>query len=220
MITSTYKEEHESFVSNLSGSSAECVVLCLAHVPAYILLTKMIQGFSAPRVLLDFMGLGLPLMLTMTVFSEYTVASMCFLLVMYAATYKIRAGSFSFRSTFPPSPEKELYGRTSYLTLSKGITDNSPYPKLPIFALKIDWHRRHSSLHLHCNFGRRLSHISQILWQNRNVWRVSDGLWSRVIHGFHCLHFEVRQRGGYRGFSRGLFNKAIRRASSWCQSSH
>eukprot|EP01039_Chlorochromonas_danica_P012293 gene12293-14018_t len=122
MITSTYKEEHESFVSNLSGSSAECVVLCLAHVPAYILLTKMIQGFSAPRVLLDFMGLGLPLMLTMTVFSEYTVASMCFLLVMYAATYKIRAGSFSFRSTFPPSPEKELYGRTSYLTLSKGAT--------------------------------------------------------------------------------------------------
>lgn len=124
MIASKYKEEHESFVSNLSGSSVECVVLCLAHVPAYALLTKMMQGFAAPRVVLDFIGLGLPLMLTMTIFSEYTAVSISFLFVIFTAIYRTHGWSCSVKSTFPLSSEQGQHGRTSYLTLSKGNANN------------------------------------------------------------------------------------------------
>ena len=66
-----YKEEHEGFVKNFKGTSAFFVVICLAHLPASILLLKIIQGSSKPQFLRDFMCLVLPLLLNMTILADY-----------------------------------------------------------------------------------------------------------------------------------------------------
>ena len=74
-----YKEEHEGFVKNFKGTSAFFVVICLAHLPASILLLKIVQGSSKPLFIRDFVCLVLPLLLNMTILADYCTSRSFFL---------------------------------------------------------------------------------------------------------------------------------------------
>jgi hypothetical protein len=85
---STYKEEHEAFVSNLKGTSVGCVLVYLLHIPAFILLTKLTQRGRKIRILREFFFLVFPLLLEMTVFADYNYLSLIGLIVIIYVYYK------------------------------------------------------------------------------------------------------------------------------------
>jgi hypothetical protein len=79
---SSYREEHESFVSNLKGSSVGCILACLMHIPAYVLLLKLAQRHRKPRLSRDYCLLVFPLLLTVTVFANHNYWSITALIVV------------------------------------------------------------------------------------------------------------------------------------------
>ena len=80
----SYKHQHESFVSNLKGSSIGCILACLIHVPIFILLLKIVQNKCKPTVSRDFLLLVLPLLLIITVFSNHNYWSIIlFVTILY-----------------------------------------------------------------------------------------------------------------------------------------
>lgn len=137
VVNTNYKYEHEQFMSNLKGSSAACIVACLLHVPVFVMLTKLIQKGRKPRLLREFFFLCLPLLLTMTIFADYTYLSLFIGLITAASLYQSQrrriiaessnvssaaievAVNNSQQSHHPPAHQSK-YQRTSYLTLSKG----------------------------------------------------------------------------------------------------
>ena len=71
-MVSSYKEDHESFVSNnIKGTSLGCILVVLAHAPALILLLKLVQKNSTPIFLRDMIYLVIPILLSMTVLADY-----------------------------------------------------------------------------------------------------------------------------------------------------
>jgi hypothetical protein len=76
-----YKEEHEGFVKNFKGTSAFFIIICLAHLPASILLLKIVQGSSKPLFIRDMFCLVLPLLLNMTVLADY-----CYITIFFMVT--------------------------------------------------------------------------------------------------------------------------------------
>ena len=74
-----YKEEHEGFVKNFKGTSAFFIIICLAHLPASILLLKIVQGSSKPLFIRDLFCLVLPLLLNMTILADYCYITLFFM---------------------------------------------------------------------------------------------------------------------------------------------
>ena len=93
-----YKEEHEGFVKNFKGTSAFFVVICLAHLPASILLLKIVQGSSKPLFIRDFVCLVLPLLLNMTILADY-----CYLTI-----FLLIGGEIVYILRFNPYREKKV----------------------------------------------------------------------------------------------------------------
>lgn len=93
-----YKEEHEGFVKNFKGTSAFFVVICLAHLPASILLLKIVQGSSKPLFIRDFVCLVLPLLLNMTILADY-----CYLTI-----FLLIGGEIVYILRFNPYREKKI----------------------------------------------------------------------------------------------------------------
>lgn len=122
-VQGSYKEEHEGFMKNYKGTSAACVIVCLAHVPASILLLKIVQGNSKSSFLRDYFCLVAPLLLNMTVLADYCYFTLL-LMVMLEAIYVLRFNHYRVRKdreivdiTTAPIPSKNAV----YLSLFKGV---------------------------------------------------------------------------------------------------
>lgn len=119
---SSYKDEHESFVSNLKGTSVACVVTCLAHVPAFIMLAKVMQRTRKPRIIREFLCLSFPLLLTITVFADYSYLSLTILgITLGVLNFQHRKHLLSdLQAGKLEQQMDDKNDRTAYLTLSKG----------------------------------------------------------------------------------------------------
>jgi hypothetical protein len=134
-VYGSYKEEHEGFMKNFKGTSAACVIVCLAHVPASILLLKIVQGNSKSSFLRDYICLVVPLLLNMTVLADYCYFTLL-LMVMLEAIYVLRFNQYRVRkdreitdTLSAVNPSKKAV----YLSLFKGLY---LYIKMQIFRLK------------------------------------------------------------------------------------
>lgn len=139
IISVSYKEEHESFVANLKGSSIGCIIVCLLHMPAYILLLKMAQKYSKPSLSRDFLLLVFPTLLTVTVFANYNYISLIVLIVILCIRMRtprhnhvvneVVLGGESPVFEKPENSadnertakEENMHHRTNYITIYKGI---------------------------------------------------------------------------------------------------
>lgn len=85
MRYSSYKIEHEAFVSNLKGTSIACIIACLLHIPALILLLKIFQTSRRARLIRDYFVFVFPLILTITVLADYNYVTIALLglLIVY-----------------------------------------------------------------------------------------------------------------------------------------
>ena len=127
-----YKEEHEGFVKNFKGTSAFFVVICLAHLPASILLLKIIQGSSKPLFIRDFFCLVLPLLLNMTILADYCYITIFLLIggeIIYILRFnpyrekKVADRDLEMKSSLPGGsflPSIVRFKRMAYLNLFKG----------------------------------------------------------------------------------------------------
>ncbi len=116
-----YKADHEAFVSNLSGSSVACVLVTLLHVPAFIFLAKYAMTECKNAFLREFLVLSFPLLLTMTVFSDYIYLSLgIILLIIYCVLGNAQLSDDRTTIEDKSSYRENKNYRTSYLTLSKG----------------------------------------------------------------------------------------------------
>ena len=127
-----YKEEHEGFVKNFKGTSAFFVVICLAHLPASILLLKITQGSSKPLFIRDFLCLVLPLLFNMTILADYCYLTIFLLIggeIIYILRFnpyrqkKVADNEMEMKSSLPGSSFLSSIvrnRRTAYLNLFKG----------------------------------------------------------------------------------------------------
>lgn len=68
-------------MSNLKGSSAFDVFVCILHAPLLILLLKLVQNHRLPRIYRDVGFLGLPLLIAMTIFADTGYLTLFLLIV-------------------------------------------------------------------------------------------------------------------------------------------
>ena len=127
LIYAGYKEEHQGFVKNFKGTSAGYVIVCLLHVPASILLLKIVQGSKQPSFLRDFVCLVLPILLNMTILADYCYVTII-LLILLEALYILRINPYRERKESDNISEEsssEGYSlsrckKAAYLDLFKG----------------------------------------------------------------------------------------------------
>lgn len=117
--SSNYKERHEEFVSNLSGTSVLTLIICLFHIPAFILLLKLVQRDNKPFLLRDFFLLMLPLLSIITVTAEFNFLTLVSLVPLsIILLYWNRKTQMN--NSRKPSDPKTIHNKTSYITLLKG----------------------------------------------------------------------------------------------------
>mmetsp|Transcript_14027 Transcript_14027/g.20977 ORF Transcript_14027/g.20977 Transcript_14027/m.20977 type:complete len:565 (-) Transcript_14027:11-1705(-) len=122
-MSSAYKDEHEAFVSNLKGTSLSCVLVCLAHVPACILLLKLVQAWRRPRILRDLFVLVYPLMFSLTIFSGHgywSLPSLFSIAFMISQLKGDRRGAGLSSDHFGSTTLEDSQTKLSYLSLFKG----------------------------------------------------------------------------------------------------
>lgn len=143
-MSASYKEEHESFVSNLKGSSIGCIIACLMHVPIFILILKLVQRYKKPSLARDFLILVFPSLLVVTVFANYNYFTLVMLsIILFLIIRSLSHGSKFINETvlgdvnieFVSSNHKDelnngkndenVYQRTNYITIYKGLLDAS-----------------------------------------------------------------------------------------------
>jgi hypothetical protein len=123
MKSDAYRAEHESFVSNGKGTSVGCIMAYMAHVPAFIVLLKLSQGFRKPRIVRDVAVLVVPTLLSMTVLAEYNYWSLACIIVLL--TIAVNTSQRDSHTDTDVASEVG-YQNTSYLTLFKGGTHCRP----------------------------------------------------------------------------------------------
>jgi hypothetical protein len=79
-MNSLYKEQHESFVSNLSGTDVITFLLPLLHLPFLIIISKILHKGRKSSILLEFAVLILPVLLVLTVCADYAYWTLSFCL--------------------------------------------------------------------------------------------------------------------------------------------
>lgn len=135
---SSYKEQHEAFVSNLKGTSLFCVATCLAHVPALLLLTKLLHircGLIEPRVKMpqisavrEYLFFVLPMLLVITVLADYNYLTLLVICSVVAALrsslpQKVALEEFSVSSgprEAVAATDLSIKSQASFLSLFKG----------------------------------------------------------------------------------------------------
>ena len=95
-----YNDAHSAFVSNLKGTSAGCVLICLLHVPVSILLLKSVQKASAPSYFRDFAYLVTPILLSVTLLADYGYFTSAILLLVGVLKLRRNKGSLYSCPTF------------------------------------------------------------------------------------------------------------------------
>ena len=125
-IMKTYAEEHAAFFSNLKGSSALDVLVCILHLPALVLLLKLVQGHKRPRLLRDYFFLAFPCLLSITVFSTAGCLSLLLITLSDIYIYRTHSKATSDDISVPNTRFKvtdsnqEITTEKSYLSLFKG----------------------------------------------------------------------------------------------------
>ena len=128
VVYAGYKEEHQGFVKNFKGTSAGYVIVCLAHVPASILLLKIVQGSSRPSFLRDFLCIVLPILLNMTLLADYCYLTIILLIgceilfIVKINPYRVRKESDDIIQSEGGEPSSVLNRcrGAAYLNLFKG----------------------------------------------------------------------------------------------------
>lgn len=119
-----YKKEHESFVSNLSGSTASHVLACLAHGPALLFFLKVVQNHRQPIIIRDYTILTIPVLLNMTVLAAYSFQTIALLMVSAVLYFYWLVSSNTHRWKvvgIVNECQHERDKRRSYLTYFRGI---------------------------------------------------------------------------------------------------
>ena len=137
-VSVSYKEEHESFVSNLKGSSIGCIIVCLMHVPVFILTLKLVQRYKKPTLMRDFLILVFPSLLVVTVFANYNYVSLVALTIILCLVMRSLSQCKHVNETVLSDVniefvsgnhkdelnngknEENIHQRTSYITIYKG----------------------------------------------------------------------------------------------------
>jgi hypothetical protein len=114
----SYKEEHEAFVSNLKGTSVGCILACFLHIPAVILLLKLIQKKARPRILRDMVYLVIPLLLSLTVLADYSYVSL--IIIAIAEIYTLQLQKLKYESDVVQDVIASEDKKKSYISLFKG----------------------------------------------------------------------------------------------------
>lgn len=122
LMTTTYKDEHESFVSNGIGTSVACIFICLAHAPALVYLLKICQHNTGPRLIRDMFFMTLTALLTLTLFAEVNHwTALCLYIIvgihLYSNKYVVVNAPMSDSSM---GPSAVLHAATNHITLYKG----------------------------------------------------------------------------------------------------
>ena len=125
-----YAEEHIAFVSNLKGTSAACVLVCLAHAPLSVLLLKLVQKRKRPLLQRDLLYLVLPILLNLTILADYCYITVLMMLGLEIAfvlkverEWKRRKMLMEDSSVLmtPCTPIHDVPSKLTYLTLFKGL---------------------------------------------------------------------------------------------------
>jgi phosphatidylinositol glycan class W len=123
----SYEAEKLAFVSNLKGTSAGCVLVCLAHAPLAVLGLKMVQKRKRPLLQRDALFLVLPVLLNMTLLADYCYWTfVVFLGLVVAYVWKVESDVRRRKVvTLDAAPESSSSSsnsdKLSYLTLFKGL---------------------------------------------------------------------------------------------------
>ncbi len=156
MNSSAHKIDHESFVSNLKGTSVACVIACIAHVPCCIVLLKIAQKSKKPRLLRDICFVVVPMLLIVTVMADYNYMTVLSTLIVLAVMYFRTSGKLPVNDSNNSSPDKVNINpskqNTYYLTLFKGtVVINAAL--LSIFFNDTCFSRFQCALDLHLHSG-------------------------------------------------------------------
>lgn len=117
-----YSDEQAAFFSNLKGSSAWDVLLCILHLPALILLLKLVQCHRRPRLIRDFVFLVTPLLFCLTIFSEGSHLSLILIIISDIYLYrsiKAQEDHMTMSNAFSDH-NVEIFSEKSFLSLFKG----------------------------------------------------------------------------------------------------
>lgn len=115
----SYKDEHETFVSNGKGTSVMCVFICLAHAPALIYGLKVCQQATGPNIFRDICFMTIPAVLTLTVLAEFNHITALFLYFLVAVHRVQKYHVIITESENNAQPFSHI--ATNHLTLYKGI---------------------------------------------------------------------------------------------------
>lgn len=122
----TYKSEHELFVSDGSGTSVLNVLACLSHAPPLIYLLQRWQANHKSNIMIEIVLISLPALISLTLLADHQIPT---LFVLYT--------SFALLSTIYPKCAhsdqivESAPTRKSYLTLFKGILFAISAPNFP-----------------------------------------------------------------------------------------
>ena len=126
----SYAEEHIAFVSNLKGTSAACVLVCLAHAPLSVLFLKLVQKRKRPLLQRDLLYLVLPILLNLTILADYCYITLLLLVGLETAFVLKVEREWKRRKllieestilTTPCTPIHDIPSKLTYLTLFKGL---------------------------------------------------------------------------------------------------
>jgi len=111
----SYKSEHEHFVSNGIGTEAINILACLLHAPPLVYVLLSLQTTRQPRILRDLFVIALPALLSLTLLAKYQLYTLLICYIFAGVVYAIHLKQM----TEVAKVQTEL-PQKSYLTLFKG----------------------------------------------------------------------------------------------------
>lgn len=117
---SAYKAEHEQFTSNLKGTSILCIILCILHVPACLLISKLVQWRRKPNWIRDYAFLVVPQLLSITVLHNHSYWSLPCLLSLGFVASKLQRNIIDKTTGSATDLSSILGAHKAYLSYFKG----------------------------------------------------------------------------------------------------
>lgn len=114
-----YKEEHELFVSNLTGSGVFCVVAALLPLPALLPLASFLQQ-GRHFFLVDFATIAIPTLLSITLLADYLYARVAITVLMLCGRFLQLLRTPSVQSTANNEAAGAEFPKLTCLTNFKG----------------------------------------------------------------------------------------------------
>src|SRR5690349_10401498 len=120
MKLNTYKAEQEAFVSNLNGSNAGKILLCIFHIHMFVFILKLVQRSNAPSAFRDIILIVIPTIVIATVSSQYNHFSLLSIHVVALAVLLLNP-YVQNNSNEQDYNNSYTVPNTYYLTLFKGM---------------------------------------------------------------------------------------------------